>query len=62
MYAWPIATSGPLARGRLLDTLQELQKFYPESLTDDDRQVIKQMIEINARYDLRRGESNSSWD
>jgi hypothetical protein len=41
MHAWPILKGVPLARMRLLNTLQELRQFHPDSLSIEDHQVIE---------------------
>jgi hypothetical protein len=47
-YAWPILKAAPLAMVRLLNTLQEVRRFRPDSLSEDDHQVIAQVLVIDA--------------
>jgi hypothetical protein len=49
MHAWPILRAAPLARTRLLNTLQELQQFHPDSLSAEDHQVIEWVLAIQSR-------------
>lgn len=47
MHAWPVLKATPLARAHLLNTLKELRKFHPDSLTEADHQVIELVLEID---------------
>lgn len=47
MHAWPTLKDTPIARVRLLDTLQELRKLHPDSLIEEDHQVIELILEID---------------
>src|SRR5690242_8517483 len=49
MHAWPILGTAPLATTRLLNTLQELQQFHPETLSTEDHQVIELVLAIQSR-------------
>jgi hypothetical protein len=48
MHAWPILKTATLARTHLLNTLQELRQLHPDSLTEEDHQVIEQVLSTHA--------------
>jgi hypothetical protein len=48
MHAWPILKTAPLARTHLLNTLQELRRLHPDSLTEEDHQIIEQVLSTHA--------------
>lgn len=57
LHAWPILTADPTARARLLNTLQELQQFHPESLTQDEHQIIEEALDAHVVKNNTEGSS-----
>ncbi|WP_324140568.1 hypothetical protein [Paraburkholderia sp.] len=47
MDARPILGAAPLARRHLLGTLEELRQFHPDSLSEEDHQVIGQLFALH---------------
>jgi hypothetical protein len=47
MHAWPMTDRSNRAQSMLFETLRDLKKWHSDSLTQDERQLIEQILELD---------------